>query len=103
MLDGQAKRMYYLSMLTWHESKRRRNIARHGYDFAGADAIFDGPVLSWVDEREAYGEQRLCVLGWLHGRVMHLTYTDDGETMRTISLREATRHEAKIYFQQTAG
>lgn len=31
---------------------------------------------------------------------MHLTYTDDGETMRAISLREATSHEANHYFRE---
>lgn len=87
-------------MLTWTDSKRRRNIAKHGYDFVGADAIFDGPVVSQEDDREAYGEQRINVLGWLNGRVMHLTYTDDGEAMRAISLREATSHETNVYFRE---
>lgn len=87
-------------MLTWTDSKRRRNIVKHGYDFVGADAIFDGPVVSQEDDREAYGEQRINVLGWLNGRVMHLTYPDDGETMRAISLREATSHEANHYFRE---
>lgn len=87
-------------MLSWDEPKRLINIAKHGYDFAGVDAIFDGPVLSWDDNRETYGEQRINLLGWLHGRVMHLTYTDDGETLRAISLREATNHEANCYFRE---
>lgn len=87
-------------MLTWTDSKRRRNIAKHGYDFVGADAIFDGPVVSQEDDRDAYGEQRINALGWLNGRVMHLTYTDDGEMMRAISLREATTHETNLYFRE---
>ncbi|MDR2195371.1 MAG: BrnT family toxin [Gallionellaceae bacterium] len=86
-------------MLTWDENKRQENIARHGVDFVGCDAIFDTPVVSWEDAREAYGEMRINVLGWLHGRIMHLTYTDDGEIMRAISFREATPHEIKRYFK----
>jgi len=54
-------------MLTWADSKRRRNIVKHGYDFVGADAIFDGPVVSQEDDREAYSEQRINVFGWLNG------------------------------------
>jgi len=86
-------------MLTWDETKRQGNIAKHGWDFAGSDAIWDHPVLSWEDDRVAYGEQRINLLGWLHGRVMHPTYTDDGETLRIISLREAEKHEALRYIK----
>ncbi|MDR2153642.1 MAG: BrnT family toxin [Burkholderiaceae bacterium] len=86
-------------MLTWDEDKRQANIAKHGVDFAGCDAIFDGPVLSEEDGREAYGEQRINVLGLWHGTVMHLTYTDDGEVLRAISLRKAEKTEVRRYVQ----
>jgi len=86
-------------MFTWDETKRRTNIAKHGWDFAGAEAIWDQPVVSWEDDRMAYGEERINLLGWLHGRVMHLTYTDDGEILRVISLREAEKHETLHYIK----
>lgn len=89
-------------MLTWDEGKRRANIARHGLDFTGCDAVFDGPVVSCEDDRETYGEQRVNVLGWLNGEVVHLTYTDDGDTMRAISLRKAEKHEVRRYVQEIA-
>jgi len=84
-------------MLTWDENKRRINIARHGVDFVGCDAIFDGPVLGEEDGRGDYGEQRINVLGLLHGQIMHLTYTDDGQVMRAISLRQADKPEVRRY------
>jgi len=84
-------------MLTWDEAKRQINIFKHGHDFIGVDAIWDHPVVSWDDERENYGEQRINLLGWLYGRVMFLTYTDDGEYFRVISLRDAEKHEVKHY------
>jgi uncharacterized DUF497 family protein len=87
-------------MLTWDEDKRLTNIADHGVDFVGCDAIFDGPVVSWEDARENYGEQRINVLGWLHGCIMHLTYTDDGDVMRAISLRRAEKPEVRHYVQE---
>jgi uncharacterized DUF497 family protein len=86
-------------VLTWDEAKRQANIAKHGYDFVGAEAILDHPVVTWEDDREDYGEQRINMLGWLHGRVMHLTYTDDDEALHVISRREATPHETRDYFK----
>ena len=48
----------------------------------------------------AYGEQRMNLLGWLQGRVVHMTYTERGEDdLHVISLREATKHEARYYFE----
>lgn len=87
-------------MITWDESKRIENVAKHGYDFDGIEAIFDAPVISEEDRREAYGELRINLLGWLHGHVMHLTYTDDGVMLRAISLREATPHEIRRYVKE---
>jgi uncharacterized DUF497 family protein len=54
-------------MVTWDESKRLSNRPRHGLDFAGCKAIFDSPVLTTEDDREAYGEQRITLIGWLAG------------------------------------
>ncbi len=86
-------------MFTWDNAKRRRNLKQHGFDFVGAEAIFDGPVWSYEDKREDYGEQRINLVGWLDGRLMHLTYTDDGTSLRIISLREAEKHEIRRYLQ----
>lgn len=47
----------------------------------------------------AYGEQRINLLGWLHERVVHMTYTERGEELHVLSLREATKHEARYYFE----
>jgi uncharacterized DUF497 family protein len=40
-------------MATWDESKRLRNIEARGLDFAGCEAVFDSPVVTWEDDREA--------------------------------------------------
>jgi uncharacterized DUF497 family protein len=86
-------------MITWTEAKRQANIADHGLDFVGADAVFDHPVLTWEDTREAYGEQRIVLLGWLHGKIVQMVYTERGEARHMISLREATKHESRHYFK----
>jgi len=41
--------------------------------------------------------KRINLLDWLHGRVMCLTYVDDGEQFRVISLRRAEKHETERY------
>ena len=32
-------------------------------------------------------------------RVVHMTYTERGEDLHVISLREATKHEVRYYFK----
>jgi uncharacterized DUF497 family protein len=84
-------------MITYDENKRQENIAKHGLDFVGCEAIFDGPVFSRYDDRETYGEQRTNVLGFLNNIVVHLTYTERGNDLHVISLRKATKHEIQVF------
>jgi uncharacterized DUF497 family protein len=86
-------------VVTWDGQKRLANLRHHGLDFEGCEAVFDAPVVTVEDSRTAYGEQRINLLGWLHGRVVHMTYTERGENLHVISLREASKHEARYYFK----
>jgi hypothetical protein len=86
-------------VVTWDEQKRLANLDRHGLDFEGCEAAFDNPVVTNEDSRLDYGEQRTNLLGWLHGRIVHMTYTERGDDLHVISLREATKHEARYYFK----
>ena len=98
-LDVGAFCSYIQPVATWVEGKRQANLRTHGLDFEGCEAVFDHPVVTREDDRTAYREQRINLLGWLEGRVVHMTYTERGEDLHVISLREATRHEARAYFQ----
>jgi len=84
-------------VITWDEDKRLRNIRDHGLDFVGCAALFDGPVITWDDTREAYGELRINLLGFLNGVVVHMTYTERGENLHVISLRKAEKHEIRYF------
>lgn len=86
-------------MVVWDTVKRQANLRSHGLDFVGCEAVFDHPVVTMEDSRMAYGEQRINLLGWLCDRIVHMTYTERGECMLVISLREATRHEARQYLK----
>lgn len=91
---------YNAIMATWDETKRLRNIKNHGLDFLGCEAVFDGPVVSWDDDRESYREQRINLLGWLNGIVVHMTYTERGDEPHIISLRRAEKHEIRRYAKE---
>ena len=84
-------------MITFDDAKRQANLKKHGFDFVGCEAVFDHPVVTWEDDREEYGEQRINLLGFLNGRLVHLTYVEDGDEFRAISLRKAEKYEIKRY------
>ena len=88
----------------WDEKKSVSNRNTHGLDFADAQHVFDGLVLTTEDKRQDYEEQRFNSLGLLEGRVVHITHTPRGENVtRIISMRKATKHEEKIYFKAIYG
>ena len=86
-------------MPTWDESKRRRNLANHGFDFEDADAIWDDFTVTREDMREDYGEKRMVTFGLLNGEVVVLVHIERDEDMHIISLRKAEKYEARYYFE----
>jgi uncharacterized protein len=86
-------------MVTWDESKRKKNVKIHGMDFEGADAIWDNFTVTHEDIREDYGEKRMVTFGILNGEVVVLVHTDRKNDMRVISLRKAEKYEARYYFK----
>ncbi len=53
--------------------------------------------LAQEDDREAYGEERINLIGFLDGRMVHMTYTEHGDDVQVISLRKASKHEIRRY------
>ena len=87
---------------TWDERKRRSNLAKHGFDFADAEAAFTGPTFTFKDDRFDYSEERFTTLGMLEGVVVVLAHTERDNKIRVISMRKATKNEQKVYFQGLA-
>lgn len=86
----------------WDEGKNDRNVRAHGISFARAALVFLDPYCdTLVDDREAYGEERLTVYGQIEGRLYAVTYTMRGERVRIITARKASRHERKRYENDT--
>ncbi len=47
----------------WDEAKNQINIRKHGIDFQDAIDVFNHPVLTSLDTREDYGEDRVDRIG----------------------------------------
>ena len=87
-------------MFSWSETKRLTNLRKHGIDVRDASKIFRGFTVTAEDDRESYGERRFLTLGLLEEQVMSVAHTERGEDIRIISIRKATKHEARFYFSQ---
>ena len=79
-------------------TKGRKNLRKHKVDLPGCMGAFDAPMLTREDDREDYGEQRFVSLGWAHGRVVVLVWTDRKDGPRLISCREAEPYEREAYY-----
>jgi uncharacterized protein len=85
----------------WDENKNQTNIRKHGIDFRDAIDIFNHPVLTQLDGREDYGEERWTALGWMKALIGVVVYVERrADTVRIVSARKATRQEAKRYEQR---
>ena len=69
---------------TWDERKRRTNLRDHGFDFADAKRVFEGPTATYEDDRFPYGEQRFVTLGFLNGIAVSIAHTETRERIHVI-------------------
>lgn len=83
----------------WDEKKRQRNLRKHGIDFVGCQAVFDGHTLTDEDGRFDYGERRFVTIGLLEGRCVSIVHTETEDGIRIISVRKATKYEQAEYFK----
>ena len=80
----------------WDERKRLRNIAKHGFDFLQADALFNGPHVI-VPSRRNEPEERFLAIGKVAGRWATVVYTLRDGDRRIISMRSARDAERRIH------
>lgn len=78
----------------WDKRKAASNLAKHNVSFEEAATIFGDPDHS-------ADEQRFLIMGYSeNGKLLFVSHTDDGETIRIISAREPTRGEREQYEQE---
>ena len=80
----------------WDDTKRLRNIAKHGLDFRDVYHLFGAPTLR-LRARQVADESRWLAIGLISGVVVTVINTYRAETVRVISLRRARNAERKNY------
>ena len=82
----------------WDRRKNRSNIRKRGIDFSDAWEIFHGPILTTLDDREDYSEDRWLGIGLLRNQVVVIVYTErEPDVIRIISVRKALKHERRQF------
>ena len=84
----------------WDTNKNYHNYQKHGLNFNDAEFVFAGKIISFVDDREDYGESRFITLGELNKRVVVVVHTQREYVIRIISMRKANGREKKIYYKR---
>ena len=83
----------------WHVRKAAANRAKHGVSFEEAATVFRDPLSqTGADPDHSAGENRFVTFGVsTRGRLLLVAHTEQGDTIRIISAREATAGERAIY------
>ena len=83
----------------WDPAKALANWRKHGVSFEEAATVFrDTPSMTSVDTRHSIGEWRWLDLGRSgNGRLLVVSYTQSGRSIRLISARLATGKERRKY------
>jgi uncharacterized DUF497 family protein len=83
----------------WDKQKAAGNLIKHKVSFEEASTVFNDPLSDTFDDPDhSADEQRFLIIGHSkQGRLLIISHTDDGETVRIISAREPTRTEREAY------
>ena len=83
----------------WDTNKNLNYIKKHGIDFVDAIEMFQHPLLTCIDNREDYGEERWVGIGILKGIIAVIVFTEDDRKnlIRIISVRKATINESEKF------
>jgi uncharacterized DUF497 family protein len=84
----------------WDENKARSNKAKHGIDFEAVHASDFDTALYTIDDTMNYGEERILAIGVVGARLHALVFTERGDVVRVISLRQATRSENRRFYER---
>ena len=83
----------------WDQNKAASNLVKHDVSFEEAVTVFGDPLSDTLpDPDHSFEQQRFIIIGATEsGKILVVAHTDDGETVRLISAREATQTERKFY------
>jgi uncharacterized DUF497 family protein len=83
----------------WDPRKAAANLRKHSVSFEEASTVFaDDYSLTGADPDHSVGEERFVTFGMSQsGRLLVVSHTEQGDTIRVFSARRATRSERKLY------
>jgi uncharacterized DUF497 family protein len=86
-------------MFEWDAGKAAQNLNKHGVSFHEAETVFGDTLGStYPDPFHSGIEQRWLTIGMSEDhRILVVVHTEEGESVRIISAREATRKERTFY------
>lgn len=85
-------------MVTYDETKRAANLAKHGLDLADASLVYGAPGKVTLESPRGGEARRMDIaLVEVVGVVLALVYVERGGEVRAISLRRASKTERGWY------
>ncbi|HLG17056.1 MAG TPA: BrnT family toxin [Blastocatellia bacterium] len=83
----------------WDDKKAADNLKKHGVSFDEAATVFGDPLAaSTADTTHSLDENRFLIIGQsIEPRVLLVVYCEQGDNVRIISARPATRREIEVY------
>jgi uncharacterized protein len=83
----------------WDPRKAAANLRKHSVSFEEASTVFaDDYSLTGADPDHSVGEERFITFGVSQsGRLLVVSHTEQGDTIRIFSARRAIRSERKLY------
>ena len=86
--------------VTFSPAKDAQNLRKHGISLKQAEEFQVDTALFDLDDSQDYGEIRYNAIGWIDGELYTLTFRQDENSIRAISLRKATREECRRYAEE---
>lgn len=85
----------------WDSAKAETNLKKHDVSFEEAQTVFyDEFAIQFFDDEHSDSEQRFLLLGFSqNARLLLVCHCerDQGQVIRIISARKATKNESKFY------
>ncbi|BDA71041.1 hypothetical protein RIVM261_065360 [Rivularia sp. IAM M-261] len=83
----------------WNEDKAAKNLSKHSVSFEEAKTVFDDPLyVDFYDPDHSVDEERYLIVGESNRRrLLIVSYTERGNSIRIISARVVTRAEREVY------
>jgi len=85
--------------IDWDPKKAESNLKKHGVSFEEAAIALNDPMAATgADPDHSITEQRYITFGVSEkGRLVVVSHTEEGETIRIISARKASKGEREVY------